>query len=242
MDAWKPGVDPLPGVRDAAMARFNDARAVDTLKTDAKRSYEMRVFMAAAELKDLFGELDAALALLHKATTFAEISALLKLYIINWSSLSDLLAIVLNEVFALGIAAQDISLGAILRNAHIRTTEVPQIVKKYGKATQYDRFVRMRNDIVHRGKLDDDELTQIHSDLLMEILARSGKDIVENEDAKATMLKQARRQSRVRPRITELIKSRENEYREQMTSTQAMLREIAEVLIRRVEAQEFGTA
>ncbi|HUP62094.1 MAG TPA: Cthe_2314 family HEPN domain-containing protein [Thermoanaerobaculia bacterium] len=210
--------------------------AARRLQRDPNRAYEMRVFMAAAEVGSLFEELQHTLALLARARTFPELTALLKLYIIGWHSLSDLVATLLNEVYDLGIADQDVSFGAILRNHHVRETAIPDLVKRHSRAIRYDEFVKMRNDIVHRGKLDDTELLTIHSDLLLNLAKRSNVSMIDDEDAKQRALEAARTETRTTERVRELIATRRQQYAEHLSRTQAFLTELSEVLISQIRA------
>jgi hypothetical protein len=114
--------DPLPGVRDAAMFRLREPKRFTSLQQDPYGAYEMRVFFGASELLNLFEELQHTIQLLTRVTTFEELAAVLKVYVISWISLSDLLASLLNHVYDLGIADQDISLGTVLRNQHVQAS------------------------------------------------------------------------------------------------------------------------
>jgi hypothetical protein len=227
--------DPLPDVRDTAMSRLQSAHGIEKLKRDPYRVYELRVFMAAAEVKNLFNELGAILDLFQRAHSFPELTALLKLYVISWNSLSDLVAILLNEIYDLGIADHDVNFGAILRNHHIRSTEIPAAVKRHAKSTRYDHFVKLRNEIVHRGKLADEDLIAINTDLLMNLLQKAKESTLNDEDAKSTALKAAREETRTEQRVRELISKRQSENREHLASTGALLAEIAAIIVPRIQ-------
>ncbi len=190
--------------------------------------------MASAALKTLFDELFYVIALIPKAISFPELTAALKLYIIGWVSLSDVLASVLNEVYDLGIAEQDIELGAILRNAHIVSSEIPAIVKRHAKNTRYSEFKRLRNNIVHRGKLDENDLLSIHTDFLTGIIGRVG-GFTDDEKVKAAATQEAREAARVEERVRELMEAKQIEYRQHLDATKAFLREIAPVLVQEIK-------
>jgi hypothetical protein len=200
------------------------------MQRDPNDTYEMRVFMAAAEVDSLFEELEHTLLLFARAHSFPELTALLKLYVISWHSLSDLVAIVLNEAYNLGVSAQDVSFGSVLRNRHIMATAIPEIINRHSKTTRYEHFVRMRNDIVHRGRLKDDELLTIHSDLLTNLVGRSSVEMINDEEAKRMALEAARSETGMIVRIRELIGNRKREYAEHLAETRAFLAEIADVV------------
>jgi hypothetical protein len=85
----------------------------------------------------------------------------IKFYIISWCTLSDVLAGFVNTVFDLGIDKKDINLTMVLRNKHVSKSQLPYILSKYNSKIRYSHFSKTRNDIVHRGVLDDSELAAI---------------------------------------------------------------------------------
>lgn len=226
--------DPLPGVRSAAAFRLKSPDVFEKFRRAPTTAYEIRVFMASAELKNLFEELFYVIALIPKAISFPELTAVLKLYIISWVSLSDVLASVLNAVYDLGIDEQDIEFGAILRNAHIASSELPAIVKKHTKSIRHGEFKRMRNNIVHRGKLAEDALLSIHTDFLMGIMNRLG-GFTDDEALKAAATQAAREEARVEDRVRQLMEAKQIEYRQHLDDTKAFLREIARVLVDEIQ-------
>jgi hypothetical protein len=226
--------DPLPGVRSAAVFRLKAPDVFEKFRRAPTTAYEIRVFMASAELKNLFEELFYVIALIPKAISFPELTAVLKLYIISWVSLSDVLASVLNEVYDLGIDEQDIEFGSILRNAHIVASEIPAIVKKHAKSTRHGEFARLRNNIIHRGKLNDDALLSIHTDFLRGIINRVG-GFTDDEAVKAAATQAAREEARVEERVRQLMEAKQIEYRQHLDDTKALLQEIARVLVSKIQ-------
>ncbi len=226
--------DPLPGVQSAAMLRLQTPRHFERFREAPATTYELRVFMAAAELKGVFEELEYTIGFIERAFSFPELTALLKLYVISWVSLSDLLASLLNEVFDLGIGEQDVEFGAILRNRHIVSTEVPQIVKRHAASLRYDEFARMRNDIVHRGKLGEKELDSIHGDFLMGIAKRIPV-FTDDDTIKASVTEAARKEANVETRIREFVEKKQSSYSQHLSATRVFLREIAGLLVSSIE-------
>lgn len=219
----------LPGVRDTAMKRLRNSSVLDRLKVDRDGAYEMRVFIAAAEVETLYSELQHTVRLFAKASTFPELTALLKLYV-RWHSLSDLVAILFNESYDLGMAAEDVSFAVICRNRHVRATSLSAILKAHRKEIRYDEFVKRRNNIVHRGKLGDVELAAIRSDLLLHLSNQTTAD----DDRQA--LEAARAATQTEQRVGELLASRTKDYTEHLAATRAFLADIAAVVRSRVEA------
>ena len=94
-------------------------------------------------------------SLLGKSEQFQEIRALLKLYVTSWMTISDVVAVLINEIYDLGYAEQDIELSIILRNSHIKKTEIAKVISKHRKTVQHEHYANAPHDVVHRGKLDD---------------------------------------------------------------------------------------
>jgi Cthe_2314-like HEPN len=231
--------EPLPGVRSAAMFRLRAPDVLDRFGRAPNDAYETRVFSAAAEVTNLFEELTHVIVLIARALTFPELSAVLKLYVISWVSLSDVLASVLNEVYEIGIAEQDLEFGAILRNRRIVSTAIPQIVRKHAKATRFDEFARLRNDIVHRGKLEEPELLAIRTEFLTGIVARM-QTYSDDPATKAAAVAAAREAADVQNRILELISKKQAEYANHLNATRALLHEVAAVLVPHIEARPIA--
>lgn len=143
--------DPLPGVMAAAMNRIISLSPTKQDRVAQENGYEMRVYEQTCDLSASFEELEHLVDLLGCARSFQEISLLIKVYVIGWVTLSDVLANIMSEVFDLGYAEQDVQIGVIRWNRKIRVSAIPQAIKRHSTEIQYDRFARQRNDIVHRG-------------------------------------------------------------------------------------------
>jgi hypothetical protein len=117
-----------------------------------------RVFRRCSDVNTALQELRHVLHLIRHADELADLRMLLKLHTVAWSSLADVLAGVINEVFDLGYAERQVDLGALLQNRRVKAAGVLDIVKRHSKAVEYERFSILRNDVVHRARLDDPEL------------------------------------------------------------------------------------
>jgi hypothetical protein len=98
---------------------------------------------------------------LVKLLTVEHLAVSMKLYVISWSTLLDLLACLINSVFNLGIADRDIKLQLVLRNDHVRSSQIHQLLENYEKTLPIGDLRKKRNDLVHRGKIPDEEVEQI---------------------------------------------------------------------------------
>src|SRR5437660_6620793 len=88
------------------MARHANPAVMERLLRERTGSYEVRVAEALLALGSTFEELWHVQQLLKKAEQFQEIRVLLKLYVIGWATLSDIVAMIINEVYNLGYAEQ----------------------------------------------------------------------------------------------------------------------------------------
>lgn len=121
------------------------------------------IFDRAITLSETFEELERVVERLSATDFIPDLKLLLKLYVVGWSTLSDLVAGLLNDAFDLGYGDQDISMTALLRNAHIRVTAIPNLVRRHSNSLQHARFSKLRNDLVHRGQLRDEALVGLQS-------------------------------------------------------------------------------
>ena len=133
--------------------------------------YSHEIFESFAALQNLHKEISSILdefsgrsAFLIKLITIDLLVLSIKFYVIAWSTMLDLAASLVSKVFNLGISEKDINIDLILRNKHVQKTEVFTILKSYTKQSDYDLFRHHRNEIIHRGKIIDDEVVQLQNE------------------------------------------------------------------------------
>ena len=93
--------------------------------------------------------------------TIDHLILLVKFYIVQWSTLIDMIASLINKTFNLGIAEKDISFGLVKRNWHVQQSDIMDILKNHGGDLEYDLFTKHRNEIVHRGKILDKDVLDL---------------------------------------------------------------------------------
>jgi hypothetical protein len=98
---------------------------------------------------------------LIKYLTVDHLILLIKFYVTQWSTLTDMIALLINTTFNLGIADKDISFGLVTRNQHVLQSDIVTILKRHAKSIEYDLFNKHRNEIVHRGKILDKEVLDL---------------------------------------------------------------------------------
>lgn len=86
-----------------------------------------------------------------------------KHYLIAWSTLKDMMASLINNSLDLGIHENDLSLGMILRNQKVKSTNIPDICSKKSKPINVSYTDKQRNDAIHRGKLLDNEINEFRA-------------------------------------------------------------------------------
>lgn len=133
--------------------------------------YSKDIIMSLVEIESLHKEMYQILddfsgrhAGFLKYLTVDHLILLIKFYIIEWATMTDMIASLINKSFNLGIAEKDIKLGLILRNKHVQQSDVANIIKTYSKDIDYDRFNQHRNEIVHRGRILDTDVLDLKAE------------------------------------------------------------------------------
>lgn len=113
------------------------------------------------EMQSVLKEFTGRDLLFGKLLTIEHLAIAMKLYVISWSTLRDLLAYLINAVFNLGIADRDVKVHVVLNNSHVKSSRIPQILQESEKTLLIKDLQRKRNDLVHRGRIPDDDIEQI---------------------------------------------------------------------------------
>jgi len=160
MNRWNSSECPL---FKALLANMATPERLNRIKTDnPDEYYEPQVLEQHTRLSKLISELRHQVKMLRTIDSFVAVRSHIKLYIITWHTLSDVVANLVNKVYKLGIADKDVHLTMVLRNSHIAATELPKLLQKHQSAVRYSEFSRLRNDIIHRGVLRDERLDEIY--------------------------------------------------------------------------------
>ncbi len=97
----------------------------------------------------------------RKDLTVEQLILSVKFYVTSWTTLTDMVAALINKVFDLGFADADVKFDLILRNKHVLNSELPAIFKKY-TTLDIKGMKRHRNEIVHRGRIMDEEIQTLY--------------------------------------------------------------------------------
>lgn len=136
-----------------------------------------RVFERSVTLSEAYGELEHIVAELARSGWFRHIRVLLKMYAIGWMTLSDVVANSINEALCLGYHKKDVEFGAILRNEHAVRAGLPDLVKRHAKQLRPEHYSRVRNDVVHRGRLSEPGLEAVEKMWSGIVLEKAFEDI-----------------------------------------------------------------
>lgn len=145
----------------------NEGQAIDMEALDRKG------FGHVNDLSSTLDELAHVTDLLETARTVEYIQLLLKLYVVEWTTLSDVVAHIINDVLDLGYQDRDVSLGGILKNRHVIVAGIAEVVRTHSAVLQYSHYAEMRNHIVHRGRLHDTVLSELRGEWLIVALRAS---------------------------------------------------------------------
>jgi|GEM_PF-5680721 len=218
-------------------------REMDAVKmgmTSAKQSPNTsNVFKLHNRIDKLIYELRHQIEMLSVIDDFVAVRSHLKLYIITWHTLSDVTAGIINEVHDLGIAEKDLNLMMILRNRHIQESSLPKVFKKYKEKIRVDDYAKMRNDIVHRGFLPDDELDDVYG-MFNTASLRSSPEYLALQVKIPTLPKATSKDiTASRESLKDYLQRKVNELSKHLDFTEEMLVEVVELLsehvLRKVE-------
>lgn len=131
-------------------------------------TYFLDILRVISEMERLCGEIESVLNEftgrnlgLVKVLTVEHLAVSMKLYVVSWGTLGDLLAYLINAVFNLGIADRDVKVEFVLNNRHVQSSRIPQLIREYEKLSAIKGLKKKRNDLVHRGKIPDADIQQI---------------------------------------------------------------------------------
>ena len=110
------------------------------------------------EMRSVLDEFTGRRSFLFTILTIEHLALVMKLYVISWHTMLDLVARLVSVTFNLGIADRDINLPLILNNDHVKLSRIPEILQAYQKILVIQDLRKRRNDAVHRGKIPDPEV------------------------------------------------------------------------------------
>jgi Cthe_2314-like HEPN len=141
----------------------NDEGGRDRLGSESVVSGQFEdVVNVSSEIDRVHGEICLALkafeeGLFSNVLTVEQIILALKLYLISWATLLDMVASLINKILDLRLADRDITFERVVGHKRVVNSELSETVKQYDEIEVKD-FKHHRNEIVHRGKILDIEI------------------------------------------------------------------------------------
>lgn len=130
------------------------------------KPYAERIWRILRQMDNHHDEISVLLSTIGNPNIHSFTALPIKMYIISWATLTDLIAYLISEVFDLGLPPDRIELGHVLRNRHIASTIIPQMFKQNHTTLRTKEFSKKRNDIVHRSYLDEPVLHALENESL----------------------------------------------------------------------------
>ena len=161
----------------------------------------------------------------------------IKLYVINWSTMTDMIASLINIVFDLGVADGDTHFEVIMRNKHVQKSNMPEILKKHSNSVLPGIFTRHRNQIVHRGRIGDEDVMALRTEKIKldsnmpSFLGETGKPSEEYERYRATFPN----------KLSDLARQKRAHYESHYTNTLNMVSEIL-VALAKISCDKYRTS
>lgn len=214
-------------VSEAYLKNFAALRASHP---DIVTSYEFRVCICDFNLWQTLQELRHAVVSLTSASTSTQARISTKFYVISWCSLSDTLAALISEVHELGIDPRDINLTMVMRNTHVLQSDLPTILDRYASRLHYAKYADLRNQIVHRGHLEDQDLLTFEGARQRVLINR--RFGVRDETTDTDIL----------AKLRSILATKQSLYQEHLGATADMLHEMSTHLAATLAAHRFPTS
>lgn len=110
------------------------------------------------EIRRILGSLGERRSFIVKTYSIEDLVIGAKYYFIAWSTLKDIMINLINVCFDLGIDERDVKYGILMRNRKVKDSNIPGILNDYRRSINTSKTDEKRNTVVHRGRLDDDEI------------------------------------------------------------------------------------
>jgi HEPN superfamily protein len=114
-----------------------------------------------AEMRTVLDEFTGRSHFLVRTLTIEYLATVMKLYVISWHTMLDLLARLVSSAFDLGIADRDVSVRLVLSNDHVKSSRIRDILRQFEKALLIKDLGKRRNDVVHRGRIPDCDVEEM---------------------------------------------------------------------------------
>ena len=201
------------------------------------RGNDQRIFECAANVNNSLDELVHVIELIERARDLHYVRLLLKMYNVGWVTLSDLIAILINEALDLGYPPANISLGAVLENKHVKTLGIPKVITRHSRRVEYEKFKAMRNDIVHRGQLEEPELEQLRKSEVLLMFDAAREVATMDQHVLLSAISEKLRGSGFDAEVALFVTAQAQRLRDHLRNTTQLLTDIDGMLAAHLKAQ-----
>lgn len=201
------------------------------------RGNDQRVFQCAADINNTVDELVHVIELVQRARDLHYVRLLLKMYNVGWVTLSDLVAVLINEALDLGYPPANVSLGTILENKHVKALGIPKVVARHSRSVEYEKFKAMRNDIVHRGQFNEPDLEQLRKSEVLLMFEAASEVKTTDKDVLLSAISEKLRGSGFDAKVTLFVTTQAQRLTDHLRNTTRLLTDIDEMLAAHLRAQ-----
>jgi hypothetical protein len=216
-------------MRAASMLGGRESEAA-RIERDGQDAYELRVYRDCIRLATVFEEAEQLSTLLGRAETFQQIRAVLKMYIMSWSTLWDAAANIIDQVLQLHLHSRGINWTVVSKHPSVVQSKLLEPLSSREGPLERAKFVSLRNDIAHRGWLVDPDYDALHGEWLFAAVMATVR--APNERV-ASALEEAAQQVDIRNKMSGLIRIKRQELDQHLTLTFEAL----EIISRGLEAE-----
>ncbi|MDY0231148.1 MAG: Cthe_2314 family HEPN domain-containing protein, partial [Candidatus Saccharicenans sp.] len=150
--------------------RFRQGKSRKKRKMSPYTQYNTDVFYRLTKILETLDDMRAVQIFLkqypyaktlrkHKITRTAYAVYHIEVYFLKVASLKDKLALLINDVYNLGLPDKRVNIGLLSEMKQLKNSPAISLLKRF--SNDLDKLVSMRHIIAHRGKYDDRELTEI---------------------------------------------------------------------------------
>jgi hypothetical protein len=113
------------------------------------------------EIQQILADFNGRSAVFVKYLPIEHLVLLVKFYVVQWSTLMDMTAHMVNNGFNLGMDGQDVKFAVLARNKHVSQSELGGLFRASTKDLSTDEYRKHRNEIVHRGRILETDVLQL---------------------------------------------------------------------------------
>ncbi len=222
-----PPRNPMEALMQTASRLGGRESEADRIDREGQDAYELRVYRDCMRLATVFEEAEQLQNLLSRTQTFQQLRAVLKMYIIYWSTLWDAAANIIHDVLQLGLPERGISWSVVSKHSGVVESAILRPLNPLEARLERARFVTLRNDIVHRGWLVDPDYDVLNNEWVFTAVMATMHAPDQHAD---TVLEQVAQYSGIHEKLADLVRLKQHELAEHLNLTFDALQLLGRVL------------